>query len=111
MKISSPCSIHTYFTYAQRQARLEAIQEANGRPVLGLRNYVPTRWMSLGESIERLLCIWNSLKDYMEISKKGENKVEKGKKKHFFFLLNDATFKLEMQYLNYIMEKKSINSI
>ena len=57
--------IHTFFAYPQRKAKLNRIQEELSRPKLHLKKYVSTRWLSLGQSLQRLLHIWDSLTEYM----------------------------------------------
>jgi len=42
------------------------IQEEAGLPVLKLKNYAKTRWLSIGESMERAVGIWGSLVLYFE---------------------------------------------
>ena len=77
-------SIHTYFCSPQRTAKLQQIQEKKNMNKLGLVDYAKTRWLSLGESLERILDIWPDLEDYMqqevdEIQKKVEKDKEKEK--------------------------------
>jgi len=69
--------IHTYFSSSQRVSRLKEIQRENKFEILGLKKYVEVRWLSLGESIKRLIRIWPSLAIFME----SEIKINGGKVK------------------------------
>ena len=97
--------IHSYFIFPQRKARLNSIQEEKQRRILNLRNYGDTRWLSLGQCLQRLLEIWDSIKDYMETSKHKITSKEKSKKKEFLALFNDTTLRLEIELLSNIIEK------
>ena len=97
--------IHTYFAYPQRKARLNILQEEKGRQRLNLKKYVSTRWLSLGESLQRMLVIWESLKEYMENSNEETLNKEKIKRERFATLLKDNTLKLEIEFLSNIIEK------
>ena len=61
--------IHTYFGSPQRREKLKIIQKQNNLPVLFPKHDVKTRWLSLGDSLERIVQIWDSLKLYFEIVK------------------------------------------
>ena len=55
-------SIHHFFKNSpQRKAKLKNIQIENGWPTLSLKPYIKTRWLSLGDSLKRLILIWESL--------------------------------------------------
>ena len=58
-------SIHSHFSSPQRVAYLNALQAEQGYKILTLCHYVSTRWLSLGQSLERLLALWDSLVCYM----------------------------------------------
>ena len=70
--------IHSHFQkFPQRKARLSKIQEELGEKQLGLLRYKENRWLSLGESVARLLQIWKPLSVYMEnFEEKGEDEDE-----------------------------------
>ena len=95
--------IHAYFCSSQRVARLKAIQESEGMLILGLKNYKEIRWLSLGESLKRILEIWPSLILYMNkeilVCKADEKKrIEKFKDN-----LNQKVFKVKIHILSKII--------
>jgi len=54
--------ISTHFNYSsQRRACLEEIQIENNLPQLTVLNFVLTRWLSMRETVKRILDIWKSL--------------------------------------------------
>ena len=99
--------IHNHFSYSpQRISKLIRIQINNKLSQLQPIFYVETRWLSLGQSLSRILSIWDSLKIYM--NKEGKAK-SKEKKKFLNDLLNDPLFKLKIICLSGILNK--INQI
>ena len=58
--------IHNHFSSPQRVAYLNNLQKGKNMKVLNLKHYAKTRWLSLGQSLTRLLEIWESLIDYMK---------------------------------------------
>ena len=99
--------IHHFFAFPQRKAKLKMIQEEKGRRILLLKKYVGTRWLSLGQSLERLIIIWESLEDYMDFSLIKGKVAKKVKEKLKFFkeCLKDPIFKCEILLLNFILNK------
>ena len=83
-------TIHFHFLSPQRKALLARVQKEENLSNLSLIRYVETRWLSLGNSLKRLLLIWPSLIKYMEqplslsIKKKDQEK--------FLPLLKDKFF-------------------
>ena len=79
--------IHSHFSYPQRVAYLCKVQKENNFEVLSPVHFVPTRWLSMGQSLARLLHIWNSLQEYMKqkLLISGSKKV---KKKHLIISRN-----------------------
>jgi len=57
--------LHSHFVSPQRKAQLTRIQETRGevRSVV-LKTYVKTRWLSLGNSLERVIRLWEPLEIY-----------------------------------------------
>jgi hypothetical protein len=55
-----------YFKYPQRKAELYNLQRANKLKELTLKAYAKTRWLSLGESLTRIIEIWEALVLYMK---------------------------------------------
>jgi len=119
--------LHSHFVSPQRKKKLIRIQEQNGikSPVV-LKKYVENRWLILGQSIQRLLQLWDSLKDYMsenfqsekEKSKKTQENSTKGKRKEakekelealdygtFLKLFSDEFFKMQIVFLNEIIAR------
>jgi len=107
-------SIHKHFKSPQRKALLKKIQRENGMKELYLKNYCKTRWLSLGESLTRLIKIWDSLVIYM-------NRPEKKKKEYedcenddvemkkfdydkFSQFLNDHLFYSQIIFTSYIVD-------
>ena len=58
--------IHNHFVSPERRATLLKIQAANNQPRLYPKKWIKTRRLSLGETLNRILKIWNSLTLYME---------------------------------------------
>jgi len=58
--------IHSHFGTTQRVAYLLNLQKENKLRQLNLKPYAKTRWLSLGQSLDRLLIIWGSLVLYMK---------------------------------------------
>jgi len=50
--------IHSYFSSSQRKERLKISQKEGNLDILLLKKYVESRWLSLGDSLERLLLLW-----------------------------------------------------
>jgi len=129
-------SIHKHFKNSpQRKSIFKKIQiERNMSPLL-LKQYVKTRWLSLGESLQRLLLLWDVLKQYMQIYKKdvlieeegieekeeedesddddGED-IDVGKTlncSELYERLSDKVFRIQIAFLNYIVRKINIYNI
>jgi len=66
-------TIHKHFKNSpQRKAKLKKIQiDKNLNPLL-LKQYVVTRWLSLGDCLTRLLDLWEILKEYFSAIKEEE---------------------------------------
>jgi len=88
-------NIHNHFASPQRVAYLFRVQRERSYKVLGLRRFVKTRWLSLGESLERLLIIWDSLAEYMKQRPKFIG-LKKVKYDYFSSLLENKTFKMKI---------------
>ena len=98
--------IHNHFRSPQRVACLFKVQK---KP-LGLRHYARTRWLSLGQSLDRMLLIWDDLKEYMKKKPKLKSKdFREPKFEEFFNLLDDDTFKMKIRIWNSIVGK--INAV
>ena len=121
--------IHSHFRSPQRKALLSKIQKGLKVKELNLRHYVLTRWLSLGESLERLLEIWDSLKIYMdeyickekhkeEPEPEPEENEDNNKETEFKMdvpkmseLLKDRIFHLKVKMLNHIIGKVNASNI
>jgi len=102
--------IHGYFSSPQRRLRLKELQIKNELSNLALARFVDTRWLSLGESINRLLVIWPSLIIYFEQAKQDFLKENPRKQtdeniEFYLCLLKNENFRLKMNFLNIIIEK------
>jgi len=122
--------LHSHFVSPQRKAQLLRIQEARGDLAgVVLKTYIQTRWLSLGNSLERVMRFWDSLIVYMdENSRKKVEKSEKSRKngkkkaiktkdakknkeleeldyKKYHELLSNDYFKMRIQFLNFIISK------
>jgi len=106
--------IHSYFGSPQRQSYLAKLQLDHKLPIKKLKKFVSTRWLSFGESLQRLIDIWESLLIYMENME--TNKVKEKEKnqdeelvnidyKWFISKLNNHRFYLEMNFLAYLISK------
>ena len=97
-------NIHNHFQSPQRVAYLNLIQEENGWPVLNLCHYVQTQWLSLGQSLERLLTIWDSVTYYMKQKPPCPGMTHK-KYESFSKLFEDKFFKLQIICLSAIIQR------
>jgi len=104
--------IHHHFAFPQRKAALKRIQEENNMEVLLLKEYGQTRWLSLGQCMERLLKIWPSLELYTTKTierKKLTSKFAKSVKKLDSFLKNKV-FKLKIMALSFMVNQINLLS-
>ena len=112
--------IHNYFNSPQRKEKLKAIQKENGYNVLAPMRYVKTRWLSLGDSLTRLVEIWPSLQIYMNtlakekgvrcsqiVSDKPTDDIEISQVnyKTLSSLLNMDSFYLKISFLSIIINR------
>jgi len=71
-----------YFAYPQRKAALRRVQEENNLPVKFPKQIAPTRWLSLGKCLTRVVNIWQSLVKYFKNTRIKElPKIIRGKTK------------------------------
>ncbi len=88
--------ISKHFAYStQKRAQLKELQIKAGRPPLGVLHYVETRWLSMGESLERILEIWTDLKTYFEdYGSQKEKKFFSKSNEAYLRVLYSLTYKL-----------------
>jgi len=98
-------SISQHFSSSQREARLLKIQREKGLKVLGNKPYIKTRWLSFGESLTRILEIWESLELYMK-EKPHYAGISKEKYDDWLSLLQDKEHKLKILCLSGIINKR-----
>ena len=113
-------NIHNYFTSPQRRERLKAVQKENNFKILMPLNYVKIRWLSLGNSLSRLIEIWPSLQIYMNTysGEKGvrcsqtinsipeeDIEISQINYKDTASLLNDESFYLKIAFLSIIISR------
>lgn len=96
--------LHSYFNFPQRRAKFKAIQESLGKRELVLKKYIDSRWLSLGESLNRLLIILEEMGIYMDraiIEEEGslENLI------FFSTCLKDEHFYMEILFLTSIISR------
>ena len=103
-------NIHTHFNSPQRVAFLNEVQKEKNLKVIGLRHYVKTRWLSLGQSLERLLLIWESLIEYMKREPKFTG-LKKAKFKEFLSLLENENFKMKVTVWSKLITKMNAVNI
>ena len=112
-------SICNYFAYPQRKAALRRVQEENNLPVKFPKQIAPTRWLSLGECLTRVVNIWESLVKYFEkyknqrtsknnkrknqTPKYGDPRKIKISSREIHDLLNDEIFYLKICFLSYVV--------
>jgi len=96
--------IHHHFISPQRKAKLVRIQIERGENKLLPKNYVKTRWLSLGESLNRLLVIWGSLISYMKTAYNEEG-LKQFDFKYYLNLLEDQAFHLKIIFLSNIIHR------
>jgi len=93
--------IHSHFAHSpQRISRLINLQKPDNPKPIGLKKYVKTRWLSLGQSLLRILEIWSPLEKYME---QNCQKIKQCNK--FLEQLQNQSFKLEIIFLTGITSK------
>ena len=90
---------------AQRVAKLISIQIENHFPKLQSIFYINTRWLSLGNSLDKLLGIWNSLQICMQYKANNGKTKQKKECKKFLLFLSDKCFKLKIICLAAIVER------
>ena len=73
-------NISNHFASPQRKAHLRKIQEETERKTLYPKKLAPTRWLSIGESLGRILEIWDSLLDYFKVLNSREKPAKKTRK-------------------------------
>ena len=76
--------ISNHFSSPQRKAQLKRVQEEIKEKTLYPRKLAMTRWLSLGDTLTRIVAIWKSLVEYFEelsSRKKKKTRKTKGKKK------------------------------
>ena len=71
--------------------------------ILSPKHFVKTRWLSMGESLKRILEIWDSLSKYMNAKPKFG--VTKSKYEEFVNLFESRNFKAQIQVLSAIITK------
>ena len=110
--------IHSHFKSPQRRAVLARIQRENNLEVLSLKPYIKTRWLSLGNSLQRLINIWESLVLYTECLNKEkpkmrpksyDNQLQALDSKVMNSLLRDPAFYAKIVYI-YSMIKEINNT-
>ena len=99
-------TLHHHFVSPQRTAALYKTQRELGLKKLGLCHYVSTRWLSMGNSVERMLEIWDSLIKYLETKPKSSG-LKKFDHNKYKTLLEDKSFKLKIVFLSSVL--KTIN--
>ena len=97
-------SINSHFSSTQRTAYLNTIQLDNNFKVSNPKRYANTRWLSLGQSLDRLMEIWNSLITYMKAKPKYVGVQEKIYD-DFLKSLQNSAFRLHMKFLTRIINK------
>jgi len=102
--------IHNHFISPQRVAYLHKIQLEKGYSLLSPKHYIKTRWLSIGESLNRLLLIWHSLIDYMR-KRPPFPGMKKEKYDEFTKLLENKEFKLQIIFMNKVIGKLNETSI
>ena len=102
--------IHNHVRSPQRVAYLQDIQLDNNFRILAPKRYVKTRWLSLGETIKRLLEIWNSLILYIQAKPKDLGAKET-KYSEFLLILQDDFFKKKIQILGCLVDKMNATNI
>jgi len=98
-------SICQHFSSSQREAKLFQIEKKNNLKELGIKKYIKIRWLSLGETLSRLLEIWDSILVYMK-EKPYYPGVQKKNYDDWIKLLEDKGFKYKLICLNGIINKK-----
>ena len=99
--------IHSHFSWGQRVAQLYQVQFEKKRPVLGLKRYVATRWLSLGESVQRLLLIWDDILEYMKnLKEKTSNfEIKREKEDEFLKILEDKHYRIKIRILGALISR------
>ncbi len=85
-----------HLMYPQRKAKLVKYQDENNFKILRPKSYTNSRWLSLGDSLHRMIEIWESLQEAAEILEFKPDIIEK---------LNDNNFKLKIICLNGLISK------
>jgi len=86
---------------------VDTVQVKNDLIRLNPKHFAKTRWLSFGESLERLLKIWDSLEIFMKntSNKKSVEKKERLTCKGFLKFFEDLDFKIKISFLSTISNK------
>ena len=103
-------SINSHFSSTQRIAYLNTIQLDNGFKVLNPKRYADTRWLSLGQSLDRLIEIWDSLIVYMN-SKPKYVGVQDKVYEDFIESLQNPIFRLYIKFFTKVINKMNHTNI
>ena len=98
-------SICQHFSSSQREAKLLQIEKKNNCKELGVKKYLKIRWLSLGQTLARIIEIWDSILAYMK-EKPYYPGVPKKNYDDWIKLLEDQTFKCKLICLSGIINKK-----
>jgi len=108
-------NISNHFSSPQRKAFLKKVQQENEEKILYPKKLAMTRWLSMGDSLKRIIEIWGSLSKYFDILVSQENplKIKKKKKKSIENaksknkgiqkLLKDQMFYVKIQLMSHII--------
>ena len=106
-------SISNHFSSSQKKALLRRIQEEEGLKILYPKKLAHTRWLSLGQSLKRLIDIWESLVKYYDyrLEQKSPTKTNKKKRKKHQIIENanheETSEKLDSKKINDLLNNES----
>ncbi len=96
--------VHVYFNYPQRKHKLRTLQKEKGFEQLYLKQLNDTRWLSLGESLERMLRLWPAILAYFKDElKEAKLKKEQLRLKGFISFMENEISIYQLELLSHIL--------
>ena len=100
-------AIGSHFNHSnQRKFVLKQMQEQS-KPALNVLSYTPVRWLSLTESLERILKLWEVLKEYF-LKYGEENEIEFFTSENEFYMKNMFILLEQLMEYNTYFQKTNI---
>lgn len=101
-------AIGSHFNHSnQRKFVLKQMQDQKIKPALNVLSYTPVRWLSLTESLERILRLWEILKEYF-LQYGEENEIEYFTSENEFYMKNMFILLEQLMEYNTYFQKTNV---